>query len=227
MDIVAILKECIETSKKNVLIFVPMIIVGIISFLLEIVLRRAVIMAANLGWPLPDLIVGAMVTLVVVTTTLFGVLACAVTIGMAQETLTRGIASLNTGLDMAKQTLIPVILSSVIVGIIGGLGFMLLILPGLLAMFFLLFTLPAVVLDNFGAVDAIKKSVEIVKNNVSDAFVLFFALLVICIIFAIVNYFLNFIPILGKLIGAFLGGIVSGYITIVIVRCYRIFVPAS
>ena len=51
MDIVTILKECIEISKKNVLIFVPAIIVGIISFLLAIILLggSAATMAVNWG----------------------------------------------------------------------------------------------------------------------------------------------------------------------------------
>jgi hypothetical protein len=231
MDIVAILKECIEISKKNVLIFVPTIIVGLISFLLAIVLLggNAATMAVQ-GGSMPMSTMGAMMggaTLVLVTTSLLGLIACAMTIGMAQEALTRGTTSLNTGMDVVKRTLIPVVIASILLCIIIGIGFMLLILPGLVALFFLLFTLPAVVLDNFAAVDAIKKSIDIVKANMSDTLILLVALIVIWIIFAIVRYLLNFIPLLGPLVGAFLGGIVSGYVTIVIVRCYRIFVPAS
>lgn len=231
MDIVAILKESIEISKKNVLIFVPTVIVGIISFLLAIILLggSAATMAVK-GDSIPMSTMGAMMggaTLVLTATALLGLIACAMTIGMAQEALTKGGTSLNTGLDMVKRTLIPVIIASILLCIIIGIGFMLLILPGLVALFFLLFTLPAIVLDNFGAVDAIKKSIDIVKANMSDTLILLVALIVIWILFAIVRYFLNFIPLLGPLVGAFLGGIVSGYITIVIVRCYRIFVPAS
>ena len=40
----------------------------------------------------------------------------------------------------------------------------------------------------------------------SDTLILFIALIVIWIIFAIVRYFLNFIPLLGPLVGAFLRG---------------------
>lgn len=231
MDIVAILKECIEISKKNVLIFMPTIIVGIISFLLTIVfLGGSAATIAIQGGNVSMSTMGAMAggaTLVFTITALLGLIACAMTIGMAQEALSRGTTSLNTGLDMARQTLIPVILASVLLCIIIGIGFMLLVVPGLIAVFFLLFTLPAVVLDRFGAVDAIKKSIDIVKANMSDVVVLFVALLVIWIIFAILHYILNFIPLLGQLVGALLGGVLSGYISVIIVKVYRIFVPAA
>ena len=119
------------------------------------------------------------------------------TIGMAQEALTRGATSLNTGLDTVKRAFIPVVIASVLLCIIIGIGFMLLFIPGLVALFFLLFTLPAVVLDNFGAVDAIKKSIDIVKANVFRHLVLFIALIVIWIIFAIVTLFFELHPAVG------------------------------
>ena len=167
MDIVTILKECIEISKKNVLIFVPTIIVGIISFLLAIILLggSAATMAVN-GGNMSMSTMGTMIggaTMVIIVTSLLGLIACAMTIGMAQEALTKGATSLNTGLDTVKRAFIPVVIASVLLCIIIGIGFMLLFIPGLVALFFLLFTLPAVVLDNFGAVDAIKKVLTLLR----------------------------------------------------------------
>jgi membrane-anchored glycerophosphoryl diester phosphodiesterase (GDPDase) len=231
MDIIAILKESLDVSKRNVAIFVPTLIVGIISFFLAIILIGSnIATVAVKGGDVTPSTVGAMfgsVVLVAVIASLLALIACAMTIGMAQEALTKGTTSLNTGWDMAKEVLGPVILVSILICVIIGIGLVIWIIPGIIAAFFLLFTLPAVVLDKFNAVDAIKKSFDIVKANLSDVVVIFIALVVIWLIIAVVQRILNIIPVLGPLVGALLGGLFGGYASVVIVRCYRIFVPAA
>jgi len=229
MDIIAILKESLDVSKRNVAIFVPILIVGIISFFLAIILigsSMATFAVKGGGISSAGAMLGNIV-LVAAIASLLALIACAITIGMAQEAISKGTTSLNTGWGMAQEGLGPVILASILICVIIGIGLFLLIIPGLIAAFFLLFTLPAVVLDKLGAVDAIKKSFDIVKANLSDCVILFIALVVIWLIIAIVQHILNFIPLLGPLVGALLGVLFGGYASVVIVRCYRIFVPAA
>jgi len=230
MDIVAILKECIEVSKRNPSLFIPTLAVGIVSFLLTLIFLGggAATMVVTRGNVSPSAL-GALLgstALILTVTAMLGLIASAMAIGMAGEALAMGATSLDTGLNAVKQTLVPVITASILLCLIIGVGFML-IIPGLVAVFFLLFTLPAVVLDRYGAVAAIKKSIVIVKSNVSDVVVLFVAILIIWIAFTIAQVILNFIPFLGPLISALLWGIFSGYINVVTVRFYRNCVPAG
>jgi len=230
MDIVAILKEGIEISKRNPSLFIPTVAVGIISFLLTLFFLEgsAATVAVTKGNVSPSSlgqILGG-TALVLAVTALLGLIASAVTIGMAGEAITRGATSLDNGLNAVKQTLGPVVAASVLLCFIIGVGFMLFIIPGLVALFFLLFTLPGVVLDRNGAVAAVKRSIGIVKANMSDVVVLFVAILIIWIAFTIAQLILNFIPFLGPLVSALIWGLFSGYISIVTVRFYRNVVPA-
>lgn len=231
MDIVAILKESIEISKRNPSLFIPTVSVGIVSFLLTLVflggstetvaVTKGNVSPSSLGELLGN------TALVLSATAILSLIASAATIGMAGEAIARGAASLDTGLNAVKQTLGPVIAASVLLCFIIGIGFMLFVIPGLVAVFFFLFAMPAVVLDRYGAVAAVKKSFGIVKANVSDVVVLFVAILVIWIAFTIAQLVLNFIPLLGPLVSALLWGVFSGYISVVTVRFYRNVVPLN
>jgi hypothetical protein len=225
MDIVAILKEGFEVSKKNLVIFMPTVAVAIIMFVLLLVfLGGSVATIALRGGDPSAAAVGGMLGgmfIVAVAGMVLGFIAYAMTVAMADEAISKGSTSFDTGMEKAKASLVNVLIASILVGIVVGIGFMLLIIPGLVAIFFLIFTLPAIVLDNLGAVDGMKKSYEIVKANVGDIIVLIVVIFGLGVLLSIISWVLRFIPLLGQLVSMLLSGAFGGYLTVVIVRVYR------
>ena len=81
-----------------------------------------------------------------------------------------------------KVNIVQLIIAGVVVGIATTIGFILLVIPGLIVMFLTYFTTYAVVDDDTPAIDGIKRSVKLTTENVGDALVL--ALLNVLVIIA-------------------------------------------
>lgn len=60
-----------------------------------------------------------------------------------------------------------------------GIGYMLLFLPGLILSILLIYSLPLLVIRGYGAMDAIKESIDISKQNFVDSLVLFIIVAII------------------------------------------------
>ncbi|MCD4806289.1 MAG: glycerophosphoryl diester phosphodiesterase membrane domain-containing protein [Methanococcoides sp.] len=60
-----------------------------------------------------------------------------------------------------------------------GIGYMLLILPGIILSILLIYSFPLLVIKDYGAMDAIKESIDISKQNFVDSLVLFIIVAII------------------------------------------------
>jgi uncharacterized membrane protein len=79
-----------------------------------------------------------------------------------------------------KVNLVQLVIASVLVGLATLIGFVLLIIPGLIVVFLTFLTTYAIVDDDKSAIDGIKHSVKLASENVGDALLLLlFNLLVI------------------------------------------------
>jgi hypothetical protein len=230
MDIVAIFKEGIEVSKKNYIIFFPTVAVAVAMAVLALIVVGTGVVSVGLmgrgGMRSPGALMsllGAMAGgffVLGVAGTILGLVAHGMTVGMAKEALETGTTSLNSGFSIAVSRLGQLFVASVLVGIIVFIGLLLLFVPGLIASFFLMFTFVSVIVDNAGAVEAMKKSYATVRANMNDSVVFFIAMIAVGVVFAITNMVLGVIPVLGQLIGLALMGVFGGYASVVIVRVY-------
>jgi uncharacterized membrane protein len=75
-----------------------------------------------------------------------------------------------------------VLLAGVILGVLTGIGLVLLVIPGLIVIFYTQFTMFFVVQRGLGAVDAIKASASLVSQNVGTLVGFFFAALLVYVI---------------------------------------------
>jgi hypothetical protein len=223
MDIVGIFKESFTIAKKNYILCVPTVAVGIAMAVLTLIMVGTGALSIGLmgsGMPVPGAMMMGGVFLVGVLSTLLGFVAHGVTVGMAKEAIETGATSIGSGLSIAMGRLSQLIAASVLVGITVFIGFMLFFVPGLIAIFFLMFTFVSVIVDNIGAVDAMKKSYAVVRANLNDCVVFFVGALAVGIVFAVANRVLNVIPVVGQLLGVVLMGAFGGYIAVVIVKVY-------
>ena len=71
-----------------------------------------------------------------------------------------------------KVNLVQLLIAGVLVGIATLIGFVLLVIPGLIVMFLTYFTTYAIVDDGKSAIDGIKHSVKLISDNVGDSLLL-------------------------------------------------------
>ena len=144
------------------------------------------------------------------------------TTGMAGAAWQRGVATLADGAaasfkEDAARLLAAVLLIAVIGIVVGLLTFG---LGWFIVLFFALYMIPAVVLDNYGAVPALKLSARIATRRLAPTLIIIAVLVVIGIGVSLLVLPLAFIPFLGPIVVAVFSQAVTAYTTLVIVGEY-------
>lgn len=224
MDIAGIFKDSIEVTKKNYIICAPTLAVMLVTFVLTMLLVGGGIgmgMAGGMHSPgamMGSLMGGAM--LIGLVSSLLGMVAHGMSVGMAKEVMEKGSTSIGSGLQTVMGRLVDIVVASLLASIVIGIGMMLLVIPGLVAAFFLMFTFVLVIVERLGAVDAMKKSYELVRANLNVTVVFAVFVLGISVALAVVNMVFGMIPVLGQIASMVLMSIFGGYFSVVVVRFY-------
>ena len=100
-------------------------------------------------------------------------------------------------------------------------GLLFFVMPGIVAAVLLMFTLPAVLLDGLGAVDAMRRSVAVVRGHVGSVIGLVVGALLVVVALAVAAWILALVPLLGGLASFVLHGAAVSYLTVVGVHFYR------
>jgi hypothetical protein len=228
-DIVADFKMGLELLKRYPIMVAPPLIAMAVVFVLMLLLGGgvgAMFLAGGLtaGGPgMAGAMVGGMLMMLVffALTLLINLVSHAVVVVMARDALAGREPSMGDAYGAVMAQLSDVVVASVLFAVLVGVASLFLVIPGLIVGFFLMFTLPAVVLDRVGAVDALKRSATLVKNNLGACLGLVIGAIVAAVIMAIVSAILHVVPLLGQLAAVLLGGAFVAYLTIVGVRVYQ------
>lgn len=87
--------------------------------------------------------------------------------------------------NRATGHFLPILLASILVGLLVGVGMVLLVIPGVIISCILAVTLPACVVEKLGAVDSLKRSAELTKGNRLQIFLLY---LVVGIVIGVLTF---------------------------------------
>ncbi len=128
-------------------------------------------------------------------------------IAMVEQGVKGRTVDLGSSFNEAMSKAVPIIIASILVGIIIGIGIMLCVLPGLVAAILLALTLQAVVIDDYGPVDALKASYNVVKEN-------FIEVLIVVVVAFIAEAIVSIIPYIGFILSAAVGGFFSVLLTL-------------
>ncbi|MEY1677033.1 hypothetical protein AB4Z55_22955 [Gordonia sp. ABKF26] len=101
----------------------------------------------------------------------------------------------------------PVIGTAILVGIITGIGYALCIIPGIIAMFFLMFSVVATIDKSLSPINAMKASFELTKSKVGDS-----------ILTLLVTYAINLVGVLVCYVGLIVAAPVA---QLFLVHCWR------
>ncbi len=232
MSISKVFKESIAAAKGNILIFVPMLAASVLSALISLIVVGSAVpmmknfsgeqIAANPEQALAGAGVAAGGMMVVgIISALVGLLSHGMTVGMADIALKGESATLKIGWSRIISRIVPVIIAVILIGVIVSIGMILLVLPGVILAFFLMFTLIAVMVDDLGATKAIGRSFKTVSKNFGATFITFLVIIGLGIITGLLCFVLGLIPVLGAILILIVGAVYTGFVTIFLVRVYR------
>ena len=232
MSISKIFKESTAVAKGNPLIFIPMLAASVLSAILSLIFAGSAVpmagkfsseqIAANPEQALAGVGVAAGAMFIIgVISAFVGLLTHSMTVAMADTALKGEKATLQNGWSRLVSRIVPVIIASVLMGAIVGAGFIMLVLPGIILAFFLMFTLVALMVDDLGAFKAIGQSFKTVGRNFGATFITFLVILGLGILTGIASFIVALIPLLGAVLSMIIYAIFTGFITIFIVRVYR------
>jgi hypothetical protein len=234
-DVVGQFRRAYETVVRFPVLIVPPLLVGILGFLLLFFIAGGAtvvgaLMGALMGGAMGGgagaaaggivgLILGALLFGIVMGSMWF--LSSGMVVVMARDALGGREPGLGDALAAVLGRLGALVVASILVTAIVAAGFLFLVIPGLVAMVFLMFTLPAVLLDGLGAVDAMRRSVAVVREHIGPVVGLVVGSLLVFVGAAIVAWIVGWVPILGGLASFVVHSAAVSYLTVVGVHVYQ------
>ena len=225
LDINALATESISKLKGTYILLVPSMVAIVISFITYIALFAAldpelfkdIERFAYSAEAQERALIGAVVFSVL------SIFAMGVTVAMVRNLLETG----RTSLDVARSFIMirpsQLIALSLIIGLSIVVGFTIVILPGMMAAFLFMFSMPALVMGPGEPLSAVIKSYQVVRDNLRDSFFLFVSIASVYFLLNIVLLLLVFIPIFGILLAFALTAVFMASVSIVTLRAYIIF----
>lgn len=233
MNTKEMLMRGINLSRRNVLLFVPTIVAAVIAGLISMLgglAAGAQTVELGPGTGIMSILASGMVGRSIVVAMIFGALSSIVTllghgmtIAVAHQVTEGRDANLRNAFDVVRARIVPLVIASVIAGLLVGIGAALLVLPGVIVAFLLMFTFVAVIAGDYDALGALKKSFDMVKENFSESLILFLILLAVGVLFAIVSAIFAIIPWVGAIIGLLITGVFVGFTSVLLLLGYSQF----
>ncbi len=226
----AMLREATTVARENVMIFVPTIAASIVFGVLSLIAHPAPGAATapygpGMGGGMTD---GALIarslgvaSVLFVLGAILSLLAHAMTLAMVKQSLDGSKPTLVSGFQEAKERIVALAIAAVVTGVLIGVGMMLLLLPGLILAFLLMFTFTAVIASRLSAFAALKKSFSLATGEFGESAVTFLIIVALGVVFAALSLIVNLVPILGAVLSMVLGGVYTGYISILLLMTYR------
>jgi hypothetical protein len=215
--------------KRNPVIVLPSIVVAVISAALENALAASGIASWDFFANLDAQGSGAF-WLFFGTIVEFGIrilgalIAIAFTVGMAGAAWEHGRATLADGLAALRRDGFQALLALVVMFVIGLAAAALLVptfgLSVLAYMVFLLYTMPAVMVGNRSAADAVVESIQLAAKNIGVTLTVVVLIVVLAIAGGVAGDAIGRLPLLGTIIGWIVMEAVVAYAMLVIVGEY-------
>lgn len=150
-----------------------------------------------------------LVIVIFVVNVVFSTIAEGAAIKLTSEQVTKGEANLGASIRFVVSKLLSIWALSIIVGIIVVLGFIALIVPGIILAIMFSLALPVLLIENKGIFDSIGRSRQLVSHRWGKTFGTFLALGIIVIIASLIVSAIT--APLGTIIGPVANGILSAF----------------
>jgi hypothetical protein len=222
--------QALALLQRNIVIIVPSIVVALFSAAFSYVLSGSGYLSWQYFGDLNAQGGGAFWlffgTIVAIGLRILGALvAIAFTTGMAAAAWARGTATLADGLAAFRREGLQLLVALVLLFVIGLIASAL-VLPTfgisvLAYMVFMIYTMPAVVVADRPAQDAIVESVRIAASNLGATLLLVVLIIVLAVLGGLAGSAAGHIPFLGEAVSWILMEVVVAYATLVVVGEYN------
>ena len=224
MSVGRILKKGLEIIRKDPVIIAPSILVSIASGLLSVLVigGHAAITGPGEMDEIGGRVAGPMYvkSFMAIVGWILHSFAQGMVVSMVVEVEDKGRTSLGHGFSSAKKRAGSLLFAGFAVGILIMIGFMLFFIPGILVAYIFLFTFVIIMLEESSPIDAMKRSVQVVRSNLSYTFALFASIIGVGLLAVVVNILFR-VSIIGLLVGMAVSGVYMAYTGVVALKAYQ------
>jgi len=211
---------------RNPVIVVPGVVVGLVVGIVQaLVLPHRILDTSGNVDPVATLASAGSFAAAALISAVVGVLAFLInqtyTTGMAGAAWQNGVTTLRDGGASFREDAGRLLAAVLLIAVIGILATVITLgLGWFVVLFFSIYVVPAVVLDNYGAVPALKLSATIAMKRALSTVIIIVLLAVIGVVLAFLVLPLAIVPFLGPIVAAVVSQAVTAYATLVIVGEY-------
>jgi hypothetical protein len=188
-----IFSKSIEIYRKNPIIIVPSLIPFVWSIITLIIMEFAgidviyeITSMESIGTSIGILVLGMIIVLII--TIILGILAEGMTIGMIRDAFKGRKSDLSVAFESTKVKIGTLIVASIIASVIMALGFICLIIPGIILAFLLYFIAQSIMIDDASATGSLGMSYRFFRNNLGDSSVIIIVSMIITLLLSLIPY---------------------------------------
>jgi hypothetical protein len=213
IDVGHVISKSIELIRKKPQLLIPQVIVLIIS-LLEDVANSSTVSALGIVFGLVSLIVSIVV---------IGAYP-----SLVQEALRGEPLNIGNALRQAASRIVALVIAGIIVGILLVIGFILIIVPGIIFLTWWAYTVPAIMLENKGATAGMAASKAFGRDKKLSTFLLAVVALVAIIIVEVIMVAVSLgSPLAGHVVYSVLLVPIDAWISVMITYTYLTYGPSA
>ena len=194
-DLGEIFSEALEIYRHNPILIVPSLVpvsALVLGMLIFVGYLGLMAIFADGGFLALSFLASLLLLAVLMAVLIF--LAEGASIEMIRQASMGDTADLSTAWTSTRNNLEPLVLTSILAGIMIALGYALFFIPGLILSFAFYFITQVVMIDGRSGLEALKASYRFVEANLSDCLIVVLASLAISAV-------LHSVPVIGPLLG--------------------------
>ena len=207
-------------SRNFIIFFVPFLIAGLISGILSVPILSYVSKISQIDFTGPPDVVWsqlwnfiltliALAFILCITSWIIGNVISGVCVKCASDLIEKGKVSLGESFNFTVYKLPSLLIATLITGILVALGSLALILPGIILYIMFFLVIPAIMIENTGALDSLSRSRRLVTNRWLKTFVL---ALLVGLILGIAVFILNLIMAPLGIYRSLVGSVITAFV---------------
>ena len=207
-------------SRNFIIFFIPFLIAGLISGILSVPILSHVSKISQIDFTGPPDVVWsqlwnfiltllALVLLLGIISWIIGNVISSVCVKCASDLIEKGKASLGESFNFTVYKLPSLLIATLITGILVALGLLALIVPGIILYIMFYLVIPAIMIENIGALDSLSRSRRLVSNRWLKTFVL---ALIVGLIIGIAAFVVNLIMAPLGIYRSLVGSVITAFV---------------
>jgi len=221
LSIEEILTYTFDIYSRNFIVFlIPFLIAGLISGILSVPILSYASKISQIDFTGPPNVVWsqlwnfiltflALVFILGIISWIIGNVISGVCVKCASDLIEKGKASLGESFNFTVYKLPSLLIATLITGILVALGLLALIVPGIILYIMFYLVIPAIIIENIGALDSLSRSRKLVSNRWLKTFVL---ALIVGLIMGIAAFVVNLIMAPLGIYRSLVGSVITAFV---------------